>query len=133
MDRLISEQAVLDTVFECVDAYDSGEVKESLNMYIQSHIKAIPSAEPKWIPCSEKLPEADGRYLCTYEDDIEENCVDFGSYENGEWYVDKVIAWMPLPTPYEPMESEDKCKNCEYYHNPDYTRCHECETKRSNK
>jgi hypothetical protein len=27
----------------------------------------------------------------------------------------------------EPQESEDKCKNCEYYRNPDYTRCHECE------
>ena len=23
-------------------------------------------------------------------------------------------------------ESEDKCKSCEYYRNPDYTRCHEC-------
>ena len=22
---------------------------------------------------------------------------------------------------------EDKCKNCEYYINPDYTRCKECE------
>jgi hypothetical protein len=27
----------------------------------------------------------------------------------------------------EPQESEDKCKNCKYYRNPDYTRCHECE------
>ena len=26
----------------------------------------------------------------------------------------------------EPQESNDKCKNCEYYFNPDYTRCHEC-------
>ena len=31
----------------------------------------------------------------------------------------------------EPQESEDKCKNCEYYRNPDYTRCHECEAERS--
>lgn len=27
-------------------------------------------------------------------------------------------------------ESEDKCKNCEYYRNPDYTRCHECKAER---
>ena len=27
----------------------------------------------------------------------------------------------------EPQESDDKCKNCEHYRNPDYTRCHECE------
>lgn len=26
----------------------------------------------------------------------------------------------------EPQESEDKCKNCKNYYNPDYTRCHEC-------
>ena len=26
-------------------------------------------------------------------------------------------------------ESEDKCKNCEYSRNPDYTRCHECGAK----
>ena len=26
----------------------------------------------------------------------------------------------------EPQERSDKCKNCEYYRNPDYTRCHEC-------
>ena len=25
----------------------------------------------------------------------------------------------------EPQKSEDKCKNCKYYRNPDYTRCHE--------
>ena len=28
----------------------------------------------------------------------------------------------------KPQESEEKCKNCEYYINPDYTRCHECKT-----
>lgn len=27
----------------------------------------------------------------------------------------------------EPQERENKCKKCEYYNNPDYTRCHECE------
>lgn len=30
-------------------------------------------------------------------------------------------------------ESEDKCKNCEYYRNPDYTRCHECEAESEDK
>lgn len=37
-------------------------------------------------------------------------------------------------TEWDKAESEDnidkykanKCKNCEYYQNPDYTRCHEC-------
>ena len=26
----------------------------------------------------------------------------------------------------EESEDKDKCKKCEYYRNPDYTRCHEC-------
>ena len=26
---------------------------------------------------------------------------------------------------------ENKCKNCEYYRNPDYTRCHECKIERN--
>ena len=62
----------------------------------------IESIEPEyertksaWIPCSERLPE-DGRYLCDYGD-----CIDFGRMTNGKWYVDGVIAWMPLPKPWE--------------------------------
>ena len=31
----------------------------------------------------------------------------------------------------EPQESSDKCKNCKYYLNPDYTRCHECKAERN--
>lgn len=53
----------------------------------------------RWIPVSERLPE-DGRYLCDYGD-----CIDFGQIHNGKWYVDGVIAWMPLPQPYK-EESE---------------------------
>lgn len=44
-----------------------------------------------------------------------------------------VIAWMPLPEPYEPQERSDKCSKCEYYINPDYTRCKECGAERSDK
>lgn len=38
-----------------------------------------------------------------------------------------------LNTEIEPQESEDKCKNCEYYRNPDYTRCHECKAESEEK
>ncbi len=33
----------------------------------------------------------------------------------------------------EPYEDGDKCKNCEYYHNPDYTRCHKCKAESEDK
>ena len=55
-------------------------------------------AEPKWIPCSERLPEETGEYLTTtmYGDvfcDYWQSC-NFNRTE-------MVIAWMPLPEPYK--------------------------------
>ena len=58
----------------------------------------------KWTPCSERLPEENGRYLCTYAEmqGCEYiSCIDFGSFINGEWYVSGVIAWMPMPKIYK--------------------------------
>ena len=59
--------------------------------------------ETSWIPVTERLPEEDGRYLCTYKNDAYGDgiCIDFGLYEDGEWYVSGAIAWMPLPEPYK--------------------------------
>ena len=84
----------------------------------------------RWIPVSERLPDTDGRYLVLLEKDYAEDYslpreqienfeVEEGSfgvwYENynmrtlgyldSEWSAIPVIAWRPLPKPYE---SEDK-------------------------
>ena len=66
----------------------------------------LPSAQPeqRWIPCSERLPEANERCLCTYEFN-EGTCVDFGLYTKRGWFVSGVTAWMPLP---EPWRGEEK-------------------------
>ena len=88
--------------------------------------------EPRWIPISEKLPETDGNYLLFGKvvGDEDAEYVFIGTYDAcaekfGYWedYYDrntlgfldselieynKVIAWMPLPKPYKPQESEDK-------------------------
>lgn len=97
MDRLISEQAVLNIL-------PKYRLEEST---IAEEVKAIPSAEPKWIPVSEKLPEYDEEVLCFLESN--EMAV---LYRENEWgqdvWVDgslgtgcyEVIAWMPLPTQY---------------------------------
>lgn len=67
-------------------------------------------AEPKWIPCSKKLPKRTSLYYVTIRDeknDIEyTSCMNF--YVNlALWEVDvNVIAWMPLPKPYKPQEME---------------------------
>ena len=61
----------------------------------------------KWIPCNERLPFHDGRYLITNN---QIGCwnVDIDIFANGKWMrpADKHLAWMPLPEPYKP-ESEE--------------------------
>ena len=96
-----------------------------------------------WIPVSERLPE-ENEYIgdvCKYyliQDEYGDMHV--AHLSNVGWIPmdslkaigNEVIAWMPLPQPYK-GESEYKCKNCKYYRNPDYTRCHECEAEREDK
>ena len=62
----------------------------------------------KWIPVTERLPEKDGRYLCTYESD-ELISVNIGRVVDGEWtdWYAYPTAWMPLPKPYR-KETENE-------------------------
>jgi hypothetical protein len=62
----------------------------------------------EWIPCSERLPNRDGFYLATVSDYHEAIYLQF---EKGdESWIDyectpcDVIAWMPLPEPYQEGE-----------------------------
>ena len=87
-------------------------------------LKDVPTieAEPRWIPCSERLPEKSGRYLVTRglnACDAVWNRVYIINYSDlmglkseRIWWdgnvgksdfkrIDDVIAWMPLPVPYE--------------------------------
>lgn len=60
---------------------------------------------PHWIPCSERLPEREGRYLCT------NSCwgkwaVDINMWTEDGWLYagNEPIAWMELPEPYGEVE-----------------------------
>lgn len=54
----------------------------------------------QWIPCSERLPKYGEAVLTVNEDeDYEINHVI--DEDNGEWFFDDAIAWMPLPEPYK--------------------------------
>ena len=83
------------------DAYDESSNKESYRDKVTHKMMAIPSAEPKWIPVNE-MPKEDGLYL-VYTEEQPFVC----PFEDGKFFIDEVIAWMPVPKPYEPQESEE--------------------------
>jgi len=106
------------------ECFDSERAIKALN--------SIPTVQavPQWIPVSERLPEEYGEYLITWKNPkyqktyigiCECEITDVYDYEYNrfevEWLFDdyittaypdsKVIAWMPLPEPYEPQENEE--------------------------
>lgn len=112
MSRLIDADALKEE-FTC-----KGD--EWINNIIDS-APTIDAVSVEWIPISERLPNERGEYLVTvtFEGDTYVECLHYGKpmmanrevkgecfYDSDdEWgdvvYDTEVIAWMPLPKPYE--------------------------------
>jgi hypothetical protein len=87
------------------------KMKDFGELTAKKAIRAVENAptadtKPHWIPCSERLPEDDRSKVVT----LANGNAEVGYYSNGDWWCvgDKVtlenqtvIAWMPLPKPYE--------------------------------
>lgn len=95
--------------------------------YLDGYEKAL--EQTRWVFVSERLPEVGKEYLCC--DAYGFIHVGYLSKSLGEWFVnsealEEVIAWMPLPKPFEPQESErincksTKCENCTNHNYCDY-------------
>ena len=55
-----------------------------------------------WIPVTERFPEEIGDYIVTKIDDENEKVIGLCYFSFWGWTTNKdVIAWMPLPKPYE--------------------------------
>lgn len=94
-------------IYSVQDGY-TDEARQALDMAI----KAL--EEPHWIPCSERLPEAEyGESdnvltTCIYKDAVDGyRSVKTLYYNGGVWcyptgetFEGKVLAWMSLPEPY---------------------------------
>lgn len=85
------------TIAECLDAMTDEGCPEA--------IESVPSAQPGWIPCSERLPKKSGQYYVSGGDKVW--ICKFLIIPNfkGGWCNDianpVVQAWMPLPEPWE--------------------------------
>ena len=74
-----------------ITTYIDGKEAKSQGIYLM-----------QWIPVSERLPKDDGLYL-VYTEEQPFVC----PFEDGEFFIDDVQAWMPLPKPYK-AEGSDK-------------------------
>ena len=93
--------------------FDPSEVRFSIND-IEMNMLNIPSEEStKWIPVTERLPEMYERVLISVKEDGHNERIELAFLAQlapwkirfraiPHWYeINDVIAWMPLPKPYE--------------------------------
>ncbi len=114
IERLKKKRNASDTKFDNViemNAYDDG-VDDSIEIVNQ----LAEEQNNGWIPCSERLPEVNTRVMCFTEN----KTYVFAEYGGADshyldtkdvWFSDKgwyrkdsIIAWQPLPAPYQPKE-----------------------------
>ena len=113
MGRTLDEDAVLKEIGRWI-----GYLDEDMIERIEIGIKKLPEAQ-QWIPCSEKLPEEDGQYLITVKyvhvDGYVDIYAEHGDWADGKWdmfcfghcgEVESILAWMPLPDPWEGEEHD---------------------------
>ena len=82
---------------------------------ISDAIIALEQPKPQWIPCSERLPEANGNYLVTCGI-FDNRTIAISGYRNSMWLVKtNVHAWMPLPDLYQEGAADETYLGCEDY------------------
>jgi hypothetical protein len=110
--RLIDADALDQEMYHKSFEVDDGRNVWNSGLWIRYKIfeEAIRDAptvdvEPKWIPCSERLPDDDRTKVVT----LANGNAEAGYYSNGDWWCvgdsinlenPTVIAWTPLPMPY---------------------------------
>ena len=94
----ISRAAALDALDKRFDSIPMEQTTEIL--LLRKDLRKLPSAQPGWIPVTERLPKKDGDYLVTtHSGQIARYIFIGGSSE--EYWRRCATAWMPLPKPWE--------------------------------
>ena len=69
----------------------------------ESFMRENQSAQ-QWIPCSERLPDQNGKYLVVGR----QKAINILKFDGGRWYGKwGVVAWMPLPDCYQGENAND--------------------------
>lgn len=94
---------------EAIEDFFSGIINDDNN---DEKVTIVDAEVPQWIPCSERLPERD--QICIVTDETRRNTYEYGFHdetydeETGWTYLGhKIIAWMPLPEPYQEGEQDE--------------------------
>ena len=97
MDDLIRRQAAIDEVNRLAKFFwEKWHEYAPSTIAVTDALKEIPSAQ-QWIPCSERLPDQNGKYLVVGR----QKAINILKFDGGRWYGKwGVVAWMPLPSPY---------------------------------
>ena len=119
-DDAISREAVDKYIARLLSGYLYDGERERLEIF-SAYLWELPSVTQKsgkWFPVSERLPEDKTYVLTTIKVPNRIAHARSSWYECGFFHNDngdtwratdmEVKAWMPLPKPYEPQESEDK-------------------------
>ena len=91
-----------------IDSADMTEIEKMAREIKRRKVISV-QTDGGWIPCSERMPEKVGYYLTTIKFYHLRKPVVIGcNFENGEWWNidkgDEVLAWQPLPAPYQKGE-----------------------------
>lgn len=82
----------------------AGVFSEIADNRVETWIEELPSAQQRWIPVTERLPEEDGTYIVCLDDrSVFEYDYISKWWDDDAWqYCGKdVVAWMPLPDPWK--------------------------------
>ena len=106
---LISRQDAIKEVSKYVHSVDMVIGNGTLSMagcmdVAEEILEGLPSmeSEPKWIPCSERLPEEGQKCLVCDKGSIGiDTYIGHGNPYNWELFVRDYEAWLPLPASYK--------------------------------
>ena len=121
MSDLIRREDAIRAVAEVLSLNRFASFKniKDFGRFAERMLRNVPSADrpQEWIPCSERLPNESDYYLVTLRGEFNEiePCVVWFAHEDdydcdSEWREitdsDTVLAWMPLPKPWEGADDE---------------------------